>query len=862
MTSQEIRQQFLDFFKSKDHRIVPSSPVVPFDDPTLLFTNAGMNQFKDVFLGTGKREYKRAANTQKCIRVSGKHNDLEEVGHDTYHHTFFEMLGNWSFGDYYKKEAIMWAWELLTEVWKLPKERLWATVYKDDDEAFDLWKQVTDINHKHILRFGEKENFWEMGDTGPCGPCSEIHINLSDDYDNPSYVNAGTPECIEIWNLVFIQYNRDESGKLHELPAKHIDTGMGFERVCAVLQQKSSNYDTDIFMPLIDEIVKISNVKYEKEEEKIPMRVIADHIRALTFAIADGAVPGNEGRGYVLRRILRRAARYGRKINLKEPFLFQLVDVLVRTMGDVFPEIKEKQNYIKKVIKAEEESFNATLDRGIELFEEVVRRLNKNNQKVIPGEDVFKLYDTYGFPVDLTSLMAREINFSVDESGFQKLMEAQKERAREASREKFASVNIVLTDLSSFNLTDNKPVEFTGYDELKSEAKIIGLKKEGSSNLIILDRTPFYVEAGGQIDDVGKIIAQSTEIEIVDVAKVESAIIHISENSSAELLQPGMSVIAEVEEKRRWDIMRNHSATHFLHKALRTILGTHVQQAGSYVGPDRLRFDFTHFAKLSSEEIHDIETLVNEQLRRNLPLIHHRNIPFEEAKKMGALMFFGDKYGDRVNVVQFGDFTMEFCGGTHVKNSSQIGLFKIISEQSIASGVRRIEAVTGAGVEKYIYQQIEHLKQSEKKIEELLEAKKKLEKEIAELKMREKIEQLDYILSLYSEEKDVRIYKGKVHADNMDELKSLGDELRNRIKSGVGILISQIENKVGIVAVVSDDLIKSKNLSAGKIVGELAKLVGGGGGGRPHLATAGGKDITSIAKALAKVEEVVSHQIK
>lgn len=862
MTSQEIRQQFLDFFRSKDHRIVPSSPVVPFDDPTLLFTNAGMNQFKDVFLGTGTREYKRAANTQKCIRVSGKHNDLEEVGHDTYHHTFFEMLGNWSFGDYYKKEAIMWAWELLTEVWKLPKERLWATVYKDDDEAFELWKQVTDVNPKHILRFGEKDNFWEMGDTGPCGPCSEIHINLSDDFDNPAYVNAGTPECIEIWNLVFIQYNRDETGKLNELPAKHVDTGMGFERVCAVLQKKSSNYDTDIFMPLINEIVKISNVKYENEEDKIPMRVIADHIRALTFAIADGAVPGNEGRGYVLRRILRRAARYGRKLNLKEPFLFQLVDVLVRTMGDVFPEIKEKQNYIKKVIKAEEESFNATLDRGIELFEEVVRRLNKNNQKVIPGEDVFKLYDTYGFPVDLTSLMAREINFSVDEAGFQKLMEAQKERAREASREKFASVNIAITDLSDFNLSDTKPVEFTGYDELKSEARIIGLKKEGNSNLIVLDRTPFYVEAGGQIDDVGKIIAPSAEIEIVDVAKVESAVIHISENSSAESLKPGMTVIAEVDEKRRWDIMRNHSATHFLHKALRTILGTHVQQAGSYVGPDRLRFDFTHFTKLSPEEIHDIEALVNEQLRRNLPLIHHRNIPFEEAKKMGALMFFGDKYGDRVNVVQFGDFTMEFCGGTHVKNSSQIGLFKIISEQSIASGVRRIEAVTGAGVEKYIQQQIEHLKQSERKIEELLEAKKKLEKEIAELKMREKIEQLDHIVSLYSEEKNVRIHKGKVHADNMDELKSLGDELRNRIKSGVGVLISQIEDKVGIVAVVSDDLIKNKNLSAGKIVGELAKLVGGGGGGRPHLATAGGKDITAIPKALAKVEEVVSHQIK
>lgn len=862
MTSQEIRQQFLDFFKSKDHRIVPSSPVVPFDDPTLLFTNAGMNQFKDVFLGTGTREYKRAANTQKCIRVSGKHNDLEEVGHDTYHHTFFEMLGNWSFGDYYKKEAIMWAWELLTEVWKLPKERLWATVYKDDDEAFELWKQVTDINPKHILRFGEKDNFWEMGDTGPCGPCSEIHINLSDDYDNPSYVNAGTPECIEIWNLVFIQYNRDETGKLHELPAKHVDTGMGFERVCAVLQNKSSNYDTDIFMPLIDEIVKISGVKYEHEEDKIPMRVIADHIRALTFAIADGAVPGNDGRGYVLRRILRRAARYGRKINLKEPFLFNLVDVLVSTMGNVFPEIKEKQNYVKKVIKAEEENFNATLDRGIELFDEVVRRLNKNNQKIIPGEDVFKLYDTYGFPVDLTSLMAREIGFSVDEAGFNKLMEAQRERAREASKEKFASVNVVLTDLSSFNLNDNKQVEFTGYDELKSEAKIIGIKKEGNANLIVLDRTPFYVEAGGQVDDIGKILTASTEIEIIDVAKIENAVIHISENSFAESLKPGMKVIAEVDEKRRWDIMRNHSATHFLHKALRTILGTHVQQAGSYVGPDRLRFDFIHFAKLSPEEIHDIEVLVNEQLRRNLPLIHHRNIPFEEAKKMGALMFFGDKYGDRVNVVQFGDFTMEFCGGTHVKNSSQIGLFKIISEQSIASGTRRIEAVTGAGVEKYIYIQLEHLKESEKKIEELLDLKKKIEKEISELKMREKIEQLNHILSLHSEKNDVKIYKGKVHVENMDELKSLGDELRNKMGSGVGILISQIADKVGIVAVVSDDLIKKKNLSAGKIVGELAKLVGGGGGGRPHLATAGGKDITAITKALAKVEEIVYQQTK
>jgi len=467
MTSAEIREQFFDFFRKKDHRIVPGAPVVPFNDPTLLFTNAGMNQFKDVFLGTGSREYKRAADTQKCIRVSGKHNDLEEVGHDTYHHTFFEMLGNWSFGDYYKAEAIEWAWELLTKVWKLPKERLWATVFRTDDEAYEYWKTKTDINPEHILRFDEKDNFWEMGETGPCGPCSEIHINLGNDFNNPALVNAGTPECIEIWNLVFIQYNRDENGVLTELPAKHVDTGMGFERICAVLQNKKSNYDTDIFTPLINKIENLSGVKYQKEEDKIPMRVIADHARALTFAIADGAVPGNEGRGYVLRRILRRAARYGRKINLQKPFLFQLVDVLVNTMGNVFPEIKEKKDFVEKVIKAEEESFNATLDRGIELFEEVTAELKKKNKNVIPGVAVFKLYDTFGFPVDLTRVMAREKSLSIDEDGFNKLMEEQKKKGREAAKDKFASVNIVVNDLSTFSLEESTDTEFTGYDELK-----------------------------------------------------------------------------------------------------------------------------------------------------------------------------------------------------------------------------------------------------------------------------------------------------------------------------------------------------------------------------------------------------------
>ena len=856
MTSRQIRQQFLDFFSSKGHRVVNSSPVVPFDDPTLLFTNAGMNQFKDVFLGTGTREYKRAADTQKCIRVSGKHNDLEEVGHDTYHHTLFEMLGNWSFGDYYKKEAIKWAWELLTEVWKLPKERLWATVYKDDDEALELWKSETDINPNHILKFAEKDNFWEMGETGPCGPCSEIHVNISDDLENAELVNAGSPECIEIWNLVFIQYNRDETGKLNELPAKHVDTGMGFERVCAVLQNKKSNYDTDVFTPIIDAVSKLSKVKYDKEEDRIPMRVIADHIRALTFAIADGAVPGNDGRGYVLRRILRRAARYGRKINLNEPFLFKLVDVLAETMGDVFPEVVEKKDYVKKVIKAEEESFNATLDRGIELFDEVVKRLIKQNVKIIPGEDVFKLYDTFGFPVDLTNVMAREINFAIDENGFNKLMNEQKERGREASKDKFASVNVTINDLSGFDLSNSNPTIFTGYDELQTKAKVVGLKKDGDNTLVILDKSPFYVESGGQTDDHGKLTVDSKFYNVVDVTKIDNQVVHILDSNNT-LLKIGSEVIAEVDVNRRWDIMRNHSVTHFLHKALRTVLGTHVQQAGSYVGPDRLRFDFTHFAKLTNDEIHKIEVMVNEQTRKNYPLKHHRNAPFDEAKKMGALMFFGDKYGDKVNVVQFGDFSMEFCGGTHVYNSSEIGLFKILSESSIASGVRRIEAVTGAGVEKYIQSQQEQIKFSEQKIEELLDIKKKLEKEIAELRMKEKLEQLDHILSLSSDEKGITIYKGKVHADSMDELKSFGDEMRNKIKSGIGVLIAQIEDKVGIVCIASDDLIKDKKLSAGKIVGELAKLVGGGGGGRPHLATAGGKDVNQIVAALSKVEKIV-----
>jgi len=867
MTSNEIRNQFLDFFKEKDHRIVQSAPVVPHGDPTLLFTNAGMNQFKDVFLGIGTRGYKRAADTQKCIRVSGKHNDLEEVGHDTYHHTFFEMLGNWSFGDYYKKEAIRWAWELLTEVWKLPKERLWATVYRTDDESYNFWISETDINPEHILHFDEKDNFWEMGETGPCGPCSEIHINLSDEIDNGSLVNAGSPLCIEIWNLVFIQYNRDENGNLHDLPSKNVDTGMGFERVCAVLQNKKSNYDTDVFTAILIAIEKLSGIIYNKllpvddksiiGNSNISMRVIADHIRTLTFAIGDGCTPSNEGRGYVLRRLLRRAARYGRKINLTEPFIYKLVQVVVDDFSLVFPEIKLNQLNIEKIIKAEEESFNATLDRGIELFDILVKKLISANLKVIAGEDLFKLYDTYGFPVDLINVMAKEQGFGIDESGFNLLMNEQKKRARKSTKDKLSITISAIDNLNDFDLSSTKPTEFIGYDTLNSTVKIVGFKNEADKSFIILDKTPFYVESGGQVSDLGKINVNGNTLKVIDISKVGNHVVHVVENENNIEIHNGMDVSAEVDYLRRWDIMRNHSATHFLHKALRQIIGQHIQQSGSYVGPDRLRFDFTHYEKLSEAEIEKVEILINEKIRENLPLIHHRDTPFEKAKGMGAIMFFGDKYGDKVNIVQFGDFTLEFCGGTHVKNSSEIGLFKIVSESSIASGIRRIEGLTGAGTEKYFRQLELNIKERSFRIEQITDEKKKIEKQLSEFQLQSKLGGIDKIIENQEEINGVKLFKGIVAASNMDELKSMGDELRAKIKSGIGVLISEIDGKVGIVAVVSDDLIKEKKILAGNIVKETAKIVGGSGGGRPHLATAGGKDISKINEALNSLSRFI-----
>lgn len=862
MTSNEIRKQFLDFFKEKEHRIIESAPVVPFEDPTLLFTNAGMNQFKDVFLGQGSRDYNRVANTQKCIRVSGKHNDLEEVGRDTYHHTFFEMLGNWSLGNpqkpeegYYKKDAITWAWELLTDVWKLPKERLWATVFRTDDEALQIWQTMTDINPTHVLKFDEKDNFWEMGETGPCGPCSEIHINIGDDFENPQWVNAGVEQCIEIWNLVFIQYNRDETGTLKELPAKHVDTGMGFERLVAVLQNKKANYDTDIFTPIINKISKICGVAYKEKDDIVSMRVIADHIRTLTFAIADGATPGNEGRGYVLRRILRRAARFGRKLNLNQPFLYTLVDVLTETMGEVFPEIITNKDNVVKIIKAEEESFNRTLDRGIELFETI----SSTTKKQISGDDVFKLYDTFGFPVDLTNVMAEEKGLTIDEARFNELMAEQKERARNVTKNKIAEAGITFESLDGFEGDISKATEFTGYNEVKSDAKILSIKNAEDTTLLIFDKTPFYVESGGQIGDLGKLQIKNKVFEIVDVTKIDGKIIHVVSNPENYEFEINTTVKLSIDEVRRMDIKRNHSATHLMNAALRKVLGEHVKQSGSLVDNEKLRFDFAHFQKVTEDEIKEIEKIVNDKIWESISTGHHLNTPFEKAKEMGALMFFGDKYGDKVNVVQFGDYSMEFCGGTHVKNTSEIGIFKIVSESSIASGIRRIEAVTGRGVYELISAQENKINDLSQKLSEANDEKRKLEKEISEYELKSKLGGIDEILKSSNEINSIHIFKGKVEASNMDELKSMGDELRNKMKTNaVGMLISVIEDKVGIVCVVSDDLIKDKKFSAGKIVGSIAKILGGGGGGRPHLATAGGKDISKIDEALEQFDQLIN----
>lgn len=916
--SREIRNDFFKFFEERGHRIVPSAPVIPHGDPTLLFTNAGMNQFKDVFLGEGKRDYTRAADTQKCIRVSGKHNDLEEVGRDTYHHTFFEMLGNWSFGDYYKREAIQWAWELLTGVWKLPKKRLWATVFTTDDEAFDLWKEVTDIDPSHILRFGEKENFWEMGDTGPCGPCSEIHMDLTPEGNAPSdLVNADDQRVIEIWNLVFIQNNRNEKGDLEPLPAKHVDTGMGFERVCAALECMShdfkkppSNYDTDVFTPLISAISEMSGKSYKAEKDQIAIRVIADHIRALAFAIADGAIPSNEGRGYVLRRILRRAARFGRNLDMHDPFISRLVDVLVQTMGDVFPEIKEQQAHIERIIKSEEEGFNATLDRGLEIFNDIVERMNKTGEKIIPGYDVFKLYDTYGFPLDLTALLARERGLAIDEEGFTKLMTEQRERSRDVKKETGEHSKTIITIDNSLLKPDK--FTFTGYANFDSYSRVLHIDQ----NLLILEQSPFYAEAGGQVGDTGEIQINGETYRVIDTQKKEDVNIHILERPVE--IPAGREVTARVDKQRRIDIQRNHSATHLVHEALRQVLGTHVHQQGSLVAPDRLRFDFPHFSKITPEELRDIEQMVNEKIKESIT-VEDEILQFDEARKISNVkMFFGEKYGDRVRVVFIDEkFSVEFCGGTHVPRTDDIGLFKIVYESSIASGVRRIEAVTGDGIKRYIKEQLKHAEELEtditKKFEEiaalqeelaqytqekqpqqtrpslgdidtsivdsitqmniqkaesmvrdrqsiddeLSQAVRDLRKQLTKHKSRATIQHIDNYLEQAVSLNGFKLLTLQLEVNSMDEMKTIGDSVRAKIGSGIGLLGAVVNNKVQLLCVVTDDLIKERKLQAGKIVGEVAKLVDGGGGGRPHLATAGGRNPEKLPKALQEVRKIV-----
>jgi alanyl-tRNA synthetase len=874
MASKQIRESFIKFFEKYDHKFVRSSSVVPYDDPTLLFTNAGMNQFKNIFLGLEQRDYKRAANTQKCIRVSGKHNDLEEVGKDTYHHTFFEMLGNWSFGDYYKKEAISWAWELLTEVWKLPKDKLWATVFREDSEAEELWKKLTDIRKDQVLRFDEKDNFWEMGEVGPCGPCSEIHIDLGPNAcDKKSikghrcYVNGGCARFIELWNLVFIQYNREDDGSLVELPAKHVDTGMGFERTVAVMQGVGSNYGTDLFRPIIDHISEIAGTKYDTNEDGVAHRVIADHIRALTFAIADGALPSNEGRGYVLRRILRRAARFARKLELHEPMIYKLVPTVVDVMGDAFPEIKEKHQYISSVIKSEEERFNVTLDRGIDLFEKLVKDLKTKQITQISGTEAFRLYDTYGFPLDLTRLMAEEKNMTIDEQSFEEEMEKQRERSRAADKFDY-EIDIDFDEWEK--ISSGGDSKFLGYELLEAEANIRLLKRKGDYIYLILDQTPFYGEAGGQVGDQGEIELNGFVLHVENTIRYADRIIHITRGFLPDQLQ-NIVVKARVKRDQRMSTARNHTATHLLQASLRQVLGKHVQQSGSLVTPFRLRFDLTHFERISPDQLKKIEQIVNEKIWENIPLqIIHTS--YDEAKKLGAMALFGEKYGDRVRMIKINDFSMELCGGTHVSATGQLGMFRIVSESSVAAGIRRIEAITGGEAYRRSLEDreiIDSLADSlnapagelSDRVQSLMDQNKALEKEMQQIRIQSSHQEVDQWIRQAKQLDHFNLVVTAVQSNSVNELKQIGDVLRERLKTGVGVLGTILDDKINFLCVITDDLIKQKNLKAGDIVKEVAAIAGGSGGGRPHMALAGAKDLDKFELALAETEKIIRKKI-
>lgn len=877
MKSQEIRSKFLKFFEEKGHLIVPSAPIVLKDDPTLMFNNSGMAQFKEYFLGNATPKSNRIADTQKCLRVSGKHNDLEDVGFDTYHHTMFEMLGNWSFGDYFKKEAIAWAWEFLTEVLKLDKDRLYVSVFEGneaenvpfDQEAFDIWKQY--VEEDRIILGNKKDNFWEMGDQGPCGPCSEIHIDLRSDEERKtvsgkSLVNADHPQVVEIWNNVFMEFNRKADGSLEKLPAKHVDTGMGFERLCMAMQGVTSNYDTDVFTPLIRKVEEITGLKYtdntvkniseEQNKINIAIRVVVDHVRAVAFAIADGQLPSNTGAGYVIRRILRRAIRYGFTfLNQKEAFIYKLVEVLANQMGEAFPEIKSQKALVENVIKEEENSFLRTLEQGLHLLENVVKETSGN---VVSGAKAFELYDTFGFPKDLTALILKEKGLSFDEAEFEASMQEQKNRSRAASE-------VAKDDWVVF--VDGNVETFVGYDQLENTVKItryrkIDSKKDGVQYQIVLDNTPFYPEGGGQVGDKGTLSNANETIEIIDTKKENNLILHIAKKLPENL---SGDFIAKVNQSLRFDSQKNHSATHLLHQALRAILGTHVEQKGSLVAPNYLRFDFSHFAKVTDEELAQVEKFVNERIEEQLPLIEKRSIPFQQAIAEGAMALFGEKYGDNVRAIRFGE-SIELCGGTHVKNTADIWHFKITAESAVAAGIRRIEAITGEGVKQYFKQQEELLaevKQSLKNPQDVIKSVHSLQDENAKLK--KQIEQLlkekakGLKAQLQSEIEEIGGVKFIAKQIDLDAngAKDLAYELGNNTPNLFAVLGTITDDKPMLTCYISKELAESKGLNAGQVVRELGKYIQGGGGGQAFFATAGGKNPAGMSEAIANAKKFV-----
>ena len=871
LTAKEIRESFKQFFASKGHKIVPSAPMVIKDDPTLMFTTAGMNQFKDIILGNKSPKWTRVTDSQKCLRVSGKHNDLEEVGHDTYHHTMFEMLGNWSFGDYFKKEAIEWAWELLTRVWGFPKERLYATVYEPaggepaefDAEAYSIWEKIFREEgmspEVHIKKCGKKDNFWMMGETGPCGPCSEIHMDLTEKGDTGgSLVNAGSPYCIEIWNLVFMQFNRKADGSLEGLPAKVIDTGMGFERLVRTLQGKTSNYDTDVFQPILKAIAEMAGTTYGQDNQKdIAMRVIADHIRTIAFSITDGQLPSNAKAGYVIRRILRRAVRYGYTfLGQKQAFMYKLLPVLIENMGEAYPELNAQKTLIEKVIKEEEESFLRTLETGIRLLDKTMNDAKAAGKKEISGVDAFTLYDTFGFPLDLTELILRENGMTVNEEEFNAEMQKQKERAR----------NAAAVETGDWITIKEGDTHFVGYDFTEYETSILRYRQIKQKNQtlyqIVLSDTPFYAESGGQVGDTGVIVSEFETIEIIDTKKENNLPIHITKKLPEHLEAPFMAC---VDTDKRAACAANHSATHLLDAALREVLGDHVEQKGSLVTPDSLRFDFSHFQKVTDEEIRQVEHIVNAKIRANIPLKEYRNIPIEEAKELGAIALFGEKYGDRVRVIQFGS-SIEFCGGTHVAATGNIGMMKIVSESSVAAGVRRIEAYTGARVEEMLdafQDTMRDLKALFNNAPDLSGAIRKYIEENAGLKkqvedfMKEKEAQLkEKLLQNIQEVNGTKVIKFCAAMIPADTVKNIAFQLRGEITENLFFVAGTVfEGKPMLTVMLSDNLVAG-GLKAGNLVKEAAKLIQGGGGGQPHFATAGGKNPDGLSAAVDKVLEL------